>query len=147
MVAVISREAIDWELFIASARRYRAAGRVYLALFTLDQLGFAPPAAAMVALRPDRFDHDLAVQYVSQRVLAGNVRVPVSEWAPSLPGLRNALWWSRRNLAPRTHLPAEASLPLLSRSNALLRMFGHVLRRPRTVLVDMRISRWIEEVI
>jgi hypothetical protein len=146
MAAVITREALDWDRFVVDARRYGAAGRVYLALFTLDQLGFAPPPPPMAALRPARFDHRIGRRYVSQRVLADTVRVPVADWAPSLLGVRTALWWSRRNLASRAGLPAEASLPLLSRSKALIRVFGHVLRRPHTVLVDTRISRWIDEV-
>jgi hypothetical protein len=144
MVSVIDRHEIDWEMFVANANRYRAAGRTFLALFTLAELGFAPPPGPFLALRPRGFDGFTGRQFIRERVLTSEPCVPTRTWNLSIEGVRGTLWWGRRNLASREDVPPEAARPLLSRRRALVRLVGHTLRHPRRVLHDMRISKWIE---
>lgn len=145
IVTIIGRSDIDWERFTANARRYGADGRVYLAMFTVAELGCIPPQDALHGLRPATFSARAGRRFVVRRVLPDHVRVPVTEWAPSLHGLRTALWWCRRNLASRRGLPPEAQRPLLSRRRALLRLLGQTARRPTAVAEDRRITKWMEK--
>jgi hypothetical protein len=147
IVTILARHDIDWALFIENVRRYRAAGRAFLALFTLAQLGFEPPEAPVAALRPAGFDDRAGERFVRQRVLSLEVRVPFSDWPASIEGARTALMWSRRNLGSRAHLPAEAARPLLSRRGAAARVLAHTCGRPARVVRDLRLTRCIEEIV
>lgn len=144
MASVIARYDIDWPLFAANARRYSMAGRAFLALYSLVELGFSVPESAMARLRPSQLDASAGQRFIAQRVLAGKYCVPATDWGLSVGGVRNALWWARRQLTSRENLHPEETPAPLTRRLAVRRLAGQVLTQPRAFLSDGQIARWME---
>lgn len=143
VASVIARGAINWELLVANACRYGVAGKVFLALFTAGELGVPVPADALRSLEPCGFEALTGRRFITERVLNSDMRLPVADWSVSVTGLRRALWWSRLHLGSRESVAPDCS-HVLSRRAGLSRLIAQACRRPRSVVGDVRITRWME---
>jgi putative nucleotidyltransferase-like protein len=135
---ILDREQVEWQSLISTAREYRLENPVFLALFAAHELGLAIPTEALESLRPPAFNARLGRRMFELRVLRIRAAVPRRS-------VRDAIAPGRWGLERSWGATGGSSLSLvgayLRRAAKSLRLVGHVLKEPRTVVRDYRLNR------
>jgi hypothetical protein len=138
---IVEHESLDWQALVTNARSYRLEARVFLALFSAQELGARVPEAPLQELRPPGFSADLGRRLVALRVLRAGDHLPVRSFRWMFAPSREVL--SRGWNADPTATTSLARA-YLRRARANAPLARSAVRKPWLFLQDQRLNGQID---
>lgn len=151
MAWIAARHPLDWDAVVRRAGEYEVGGRLFLALMAARLLVCPDiPGPVLDGLRPAGYRPELGRRFVEQRVLSS--RPWVVPWFDR--GGERGVTLAARLVPSREYLTGRYGAADGASSASVLRLYAQrvahaarlaapYLRRPRQVVTDFRLHRWV----
>jgi hypothetical protein len=141
---IVGQGSIDWAALVQRAGEYGVSDRLFLALFATSYfVADVIPSDVLEELQPSSFTDARGEEFIRLRVLRSRPAAPLER----LTEVRRLLFPNLAGLVPYIHEDEEVApsrLRLyLRRAVGLGRRLMHSVASPRSLLEDLRLSRWI----